>query len=697
MLNGHSALWAAALWRGCWQGSACIAAIWLVCRLFPRLPAQVRYALWWLCCLKLIAGAVLAPSLPLPVLPATAKTASASAELPGLDGSSQDFRRHRVTLLHHRKIGYRVRLLRTGHSGSQLDDAVAFDTRGASSSLSAASMVCILWFVGLLCFVVAGIVKAASLARIISSATASPDRDLLDDLTAVADRLGLRCPRLLQSTAVGGICAAGIIRPVILTPPDWSTILGSADRRIALTHEMAHLGRNDLRLGAIPAMAAALFFFDPLVWLAVRAAAGAREEACDAEALRVSECSVGDYAALLLKAATPAVPAVAGSLGVSGAYCQLRARLLALTSARQAVSRRTRLAAAIGMAVLVALIAPWKLTAAVSHAVRAVASYPLARYVLADLGPITGDDASHFQLNAFGQIVGTSNGHPFLWQQGKSQPLGTVPYRIARGGGVNNAGEYDMTCYSSDGNPHAVYVQNSATHFVQGLPAYPFTIARGVNDGGLIAGSVEQNGIDPITGAQRSRPVLIVNGQARDLGTLGGVYGDAYAVNDAGQVVGKADLPSRPGGGATHAFVWDHGTMHDVGTLGGRDSLAYAINNRGQIAGFSLTATSGARHACLWQNGRAIDLGALPGDTTSEAHGINDRGQVVGTSDKAPQAAANRAVLWDRGSAVDLKSRIANARDWTLQDAMAINNAGEIVGKGQRGGVEHAFLLTPTK
>src|SRR5262249_5026054 len=67
-----------------------------------------------------------------------------------------------------------------------------------------------------------------------------------------------------------------------------------------------------------------------------------------------------------------------------------------------------------------------------------------------------------------------------------------------------------------------------------------------------------------------------------DLGTLGGTFTAALAMNEKGQVVGYGDIA----GGAEPAFSWTQATgMIDIGTLGGTFSAAIAVNNRGQVVG----------------------------------------------------------------------------------------------------------------
>ena len=120
-----------------------------------------------------------------------------------------------------------------------------------------------------------------------------------------------------------------------------------------------------------------------------------------------------------------------------------------------------------------------------------------------------------------------------------------------------------------------------------------------------------------------------------DLGTLGGTYSQAAAVDDHGQAVGY----STTAGGVTHAFWWTaRGGMVDLGTLGGDYSNAVAINDDGQVVGYSTTAGSHSdtagneTHAFSWtKKGGMVDLGTLGGNSSSAA-AVNNRGQVVGVA-----------------------------------------------------------------
>ena len=84
--------------------------------------------------------------------------------------------------------------------------------------------------------------------------------------------------------------------------------------------------------------------------------------------------------------------------------------------------------------------------------------------------------------------------------------------------------------------------------------------------------------------AKAARPTLT----EIDLGTLGGTFSEAVAVNASGQVVGDSTTAAP---GERHAFSWTRaGGMVDLGTLGGSFSFAAAVNDGGQVVGSSAIA-----------------------------------------------------------------------------------------------------------
>jgi probable HAF family extracellular repeat protein len=87
---------------------------------------------------------------------------------------------------------------------------------------------------------------------------------------------------------------------------------------------------------------------------------------------------------------------------------------------------------------------------------------------------------------------------------------------------------------------------------------------------------------------------------------------------------------------ASHAFLSGSGggPLMDLGTLGGAYSVAYAVNDFGQVVGLATTAGGGER-AFLYSGGQMLDLNSLiaPGSgfTFGIPHGISDTGYIIGS------------------------------------------------------------------
>jgi probable HAF family extracellular repeat protein len=164
-------------------------------------------------------------------------------------------------------------------------------------------------------------------------------------------------------------------------------------------------------------------------------------------------------------------------------------------------------------------------------------------------------------------------------------------------------------------------------------------------------------------------PVLAESYLVTNLGTLGGAGSHAAAINDAGQVVGDAYTKD----GAQHAFLYNDREMTDLGTLGGANSFATGINRSGQIVGYSDTAGNTAQHATLWIGATVIDLGTL-GGRYSAAYGVNDAGEIVGST--STPTIGPHAARWFGTVAVDIGSNLA-----AFSVARGVNASGDVVGQ----------------
>jgi beta-lactamase regulating signal transducer with metallopeptidase domain len=84
-----------------------------------------------------------------------------------------------------------------------------------------------------------------------------------------------------QTTPVAtGLFRSSIVLPIVAL--DWSP----ERRRAVLLHELAHIRRRDCGVQVMAQAACAIYWFNPLIWLAVRRLRAERERACDDEVLR---------------------------------------------------------------------------------------------------------------------------------------------------------------------------------------------------------------------------------------------------------------------------------------------------------------------------------------------------------------------------------------------------------------------------
>jgi probable HAF family extracellular repeat protein len=323
----------------------------------------------------------------------------------------------------------------------------------------------------------------------------------------------------------------------------------------------------------------------------------------------------------------------------------------------------------------------------------------LPAYTITDIGTLGGESSEAAALNNLGDVVGTATtasgaSHTFLYRNRELFDLGTLPGGTASyGTGINDRG--DVVGYSgvnAYGPDFREFQQGFVWHEgeMRSVGAlycpctfnarYGTSTATAINNAGWVIG-------DSQTLRQTYRNAFFwVDGIIRQLPVESEqpLNSHAYGINDIREVVGDAN---------DRAFVARDGSSRDLGVPSGYvTSSARAINNKGQIAGIA-TNGAGVSRAVLWDLGTTRTMDALGGDVATEANAINVNGDIVGRSGD-PVFAQSRAILWRDGTAVDLTAAVAEP-GWTLSRATAINDFGQIVGVGARGGQARAFLLTP--
>jgi probable HAF family extracellular repeat protein len=174
---------------------------------------------------------------------------------------------------------------------------------------------------------------------------------------------------------------------------------------------------------------------------------------------------------------------------------------------------------------------------------------------------------------------------------------------------------------------------------------------------------------------------------------LGAIAGDnvskGYALNDAGQAAGVSETPT-----AAIATLFSNGKATNISTLGGSVSVATAINLSGEAAGWNFFNSSPSfdPQAFVYSNGimKSIDSPSLfPSGT--EALAINNAGEVVGTGYFS--SGNFHAFLYSNGKMTDLGPSGA-----FQSSAIAINNSGQIIGGyALNSGAAGEFLISGGK
>lgn len=247
--------------------------------------------------------------------------------------------------------------------------------------------------------------------------------------------------------------------------------------------------------------------------------------------------------------------------------------------------------------------------------------------------------------------------------------------------------------------------------------------AFGINSAGVVVGTSDAfvNGSPAGSRAVRWDPGSVVPTALGpvSVGPNGTSFATAYAINDAGTIVGGGETYVSGVARGYRAARWDAGStvatvLGNLGTTanGTTQAFATAVNAGNTAIGYGAKYVEGAERgfrAIRWDAGTvaAIELGDLGvgvgnfGQTNfsnSRAYAINTQGTIVGFANKYTVSGGTigtRAVRWDGGSTVatELGNLGTLASGSTTSEAYDINDSGTAVGFAQKyvGGSSRGF------
>jgi probable HAF family extracellular repeat protein len=344
-------------------------------------------------------------------------------------------------------------------------------------------------------------------------------------------------------------------------------------------------------------------------------------------------------------------------------------------------------------------------------------------YTLEDLGVVKGMDSSApAAINNQAQVAGTA----YKGEQTCAFHYDYANKFMADAGGLNSRGFginstdlvvgdafFEGIGMGPQRVSHATLFKGGIAVDLGALKGQLYSRANGINALGQVVGfsGSTRDGSESNAFIWSNQTGMI------DIGTLGGQYAQANAINDAGFITGTAQIQNMSPVLATHAFIYrpfSQGAgcfkepMRDLGALGGNNSYGTAINSNNHVVGYSTVQPNSDQVHAFFHDGKSmIDLGSLGGDgnrwgsDVSVALGINSFDLVVGYSYLpvvGEMPIQQVAFLWRRGNMINLNTLLPNnQRNYLLVSATAINDNGQIVASAYNldTGELRSVMLTP--
>ena len=321
-------------------------------------------------------------------------------------------------------------------------------------------------------------------------------------------------------------------------------------------------------------------------------------------------------------------------------------------------------------------------------------------YTVTDLGTLPGNSvAKAYALNDAAEAAGVSEtptaAIATIFSGGKATSISTLGGSVSLANAINSSGEIaGWNSYNSSASfdPQAFLYSNGSMKNINSASLFPSgTEAYGINSSGEVVGT---GYLSP----SNFHAFLYANGKMTDIGPPGSLQASAAAINTSGQIVGNYYLTSGSGG----EFLYSNGKITTLPVPAGSSSVsAFAINDNGEIAGAIYPSSGIPSHAARYFNGVWTDLGTITGAASNAGLGINLSGQVVGTAIfrqtqyHPPKPGKHIPFLSTPTGLVDLNTLIPAGTGFTLTDAVAINDSGQILCDATNAsGNERAVLLT---
>jgi len=297
--------------------------------------------------------------------------------------------------------------------------------------------------------------------------------------------------------------------------------------------------------------------------------------------------------------------------------------------------------------------------------------------------------ASVFGINNLGQVVGFANNGTielsFIGSASGSTLLPMLPGATGTNGyAINDLGEV-TGCTTIHGVSQAFIGTTAGITLIPLPTGLPMTCGYAINNSGQVGGTASGAGPDMafVGTAAGSTVIPLPSGASSTFGN---------GINASGQVTGYGSVGVAS---AQKVLIGTTTSSIDVTPPSGwLYAQAEAINSSGQVAGAYELVAGGLFYAFVGNASGLTQIPLPPGiKSMSVSWGsINDSGQVVGGA--STETNTGEGFIWDSTNGTQILNNLVPA-GWTINNAISINNGGQIAARASFGGVASNVILTP--
>lgn len=317
------------------------------------------------------------------------------------------------------------------------------------------------------------------------------------------------------------------------------------------------------------------------------------------------------------------------------------------------------------------------------------------RYEMIPLGEVLRPftDTAALGINSSGEICGEGmldgQVHAFAYSHGVLNDLGFLGGIFSEAYSINDSGDLAVGWQSADSSEcEDLLLSREGAKRLGGIPG-AFMDTMAINSRGDVVGwgqydeTVGQFGFAAIDGNYQ-------------------FFGDKMPVgiDDDGDIAGTLEYPRTVDGEritTKHAYLYSRGVYQDVSLLLGDPAInseAHGMNNQGDVVGW-FNRPRGRLHSFLYSKGKVTILGT-GGYQGSIAEAINDNGLIVGSLVLSSDPLRLGVFFSQNGQLENLADLVdGHLRDWGYMRVYGINDDGWIVGFGEYKNQSQAFLAKP--